>query len=506
MPSEHRLHPSSILFALAGSLRAFALPTLLLIITGVGGSSESLDGWQIWMLFVLVFSVVGAMLRYLTFRLTYDGDELVIRSGILFRNERHVPYRRIQNLDATRSVAHRLFGVAEVCVETGGGQKPEARISVLRESQFEEMRRRVFEGRTSPGEPLVTHETADTLLHLPPRELLLLGLLDNRGFLMIAAAYGAVWESGLQSVIWGRLSAHLAAPGAVSSIWQGLIAGQAPFGLLVFMAAGLLGLVGVMRVLSMAWVSVTLHDFRLTEAGEDLRTEYGLLTRVTTTVPRRRIQSLTVVATPLQRLCGRASIHVATAGSTPAGSEAVASRPRERLAPIVRAAEVPALVRRVLPAADIGSFAWQPLHPRAASRASKPLLALHTAVAVGLTVADLRFWPVALTYLAICTLVVVAVTRLRVRHLAWAIDEHLVAVRSGWLWRTVTLAPVAKIQSVTVTESPFDRRAIMAAIAIDTAGGAVAWPRLRIPYLSRDTAMALMASLSTKAAHTAFRW
>jgi putative membrane protein len=506
MPSEHRLHPSSILFALAGILRAFALPFLLLVITGVGGSSDRLDGWQIWMLFVLVFGVGSAVLRYLTFRLTYEGDELVVRSGILFRNERHVPYHRIQNLDATRGVVHRLFGVAEVSVETGSGQKPEARISVLRESQFEEMRRRVFEGRTSPGEPPDTHETSDTLLHLPPLELLLLGLLDNRGFLFIAAAYGAVWESGLQGVIWDRLSAHLAAPGAVSSIWYGLKAGQAPsFWLLAFMAAGLLGLVVVIRVLSMVWVSATLHDFRLTGAGEDLRTEYGLFTRVTTTVPRRRIQSLTVVATPLQRLCGRASIHVATAGST-AGAEAVASRPRERLAPIIRAADVTALVRHVLPTADIDSFAWQPLHPRAASRASKPLLALHTAIAVGLLAVDPRFWPVPLAYLAICALPTVAVTRQHVRHIAWALDEHVVAVRSGWLWRSVTVAPVAKIQSVTATESPFDRRAIMAALAIDTAGGAVALPRLRIPYLPRDTAMALMASLSTKAAHTTFRW
>ena len=127
MPFEHRLHPSSILFAFAGILRMFALPLLLLIVTGVGGSSDNPDGWQMWMLFVLVFGVGSAVLRYLTFRLTYEGDELVIRSGILFRNERHVPYHRIQNLDATRGVAHRLFGVAEVHVETGSGQQAEAR-------------------------------------------------------------------------------------------------------------------------------------------------------------------------------------------------------------------------------------------------------------------------------------------------------------------------------------------------------------------------------------------
>ncbi len=51
----------------------------------------------------------------------------MIRSGLIFRNERHVPFSRIQNVDAIQNVFHRLFGVAEVRVETGGGKEEEAR-------------------------------------------------------------------------------------------------------------------------------------------------------------------------------------------------------------------------------------------------------------------------------------------------------------------------------------------------------------------------------------------
>ena len=55
----------------------------------------------------------------------------MIRSGILFRNVRHLPYARIQNLDAVQNVFHRAFGMADVRVGTGGGAEPEARMSVL---------------------------------------------------------------------------------------------------------------------------------------------------------------------------------------------------------------------------------------------------------------------------------------------------------------------------------------------------------------------------------------
>ena len=152
----------------------------------------------------------------LSFRLRYEGTELVIRSGIFFRNERHVPYARIQNLDAVRNVVHRLLGVTEVRVETGGGQAPEATISVLHETVFEEMRRRIFEGRAavsaagvaeaSESAPEVPALESRTLLHLPLPELLLNGVLDNRGMILIAAAYGLLWEAGLLQTVWDRVA------------------------------------------------------------------------------------------------------------------------------------------------------------------------------------------------------------------------------------------------------------------------------------------------------------
>ena len=75
MPSDHRLHPSSILFALAGSLRAFLVPAVVLMLT-TGRSSPAPSGppgwgparwmnrwmpgdfeianWQFWLLLFLI--------------------------------------------------------------------------------------------------------------------------------------------------------------------------------------------------------------------------------------------------------------------------------------------------------------------------------------------------------------------------------------------------------------------------------------------------------------------
>ena len=127
-------------------------------------------------------------MRYLSFRLHYEGTELVIRSGIIFRNERHVPYVRIQNLDAIRNVATapRRHGSSR---RNRRRQAPEATNHVLHGTVFEEMRRRIFEGRARAGQADVEQVDAPDpgdavvesppLLHLPLRELFLDGLLDD---------------------------------------------------------------------------------------------------------------------------------------------------------------------------------------------------------------------------------------------------------------------------------------------------------------------------------------
>jgi putative membrane protein len=480
--------------------------------------------WQFWILLFLIPATIAALVRYFTFRMRYEGTELVIRSGILFRNERHVPYARIQNLDAVRNIAHRLLGVAQVRVETGGGQAPEATISVLHETVFEEMRRRVFAGRArvavqEPEPSTTTQETAAevepgrlsakreggrTLLYLPVRELLLNGLLENRGMVIVAAAYGVLWEAGLFRSVWEQLTSGAYAPGLLRDTIATVAAGQLPsVGRVAILLVGVIGLLLLVRALSMAWSFLRLYEFHLTRVGEDLRTEYGLLTRVTTTIPLRRVQSLTVSETPLQRLVDRMSVRVETAGGHAAAHGEHAKQTRERLVPIIRQSAMPALVRDVLPGFELDSVSWQPLHPRAFRRAVKPALVL-----AFITAMPFVFWFgwAGLVMLAITVPLLVTLAWSHVRHTHWAATEDALVLRSGWWWRQITVVPIAKIQVVGRAESPFDRRAAMADVRVDTAGSASPIHRISIPYLARETAAMLHERLATQTAHTAFRW
>ena len=524
MPSEQRLHPLSILFAFAGSLKAFAVPGLLVLFAGrssSGGPGGSFGrfspNWEIWMMLLLIPAGLAAIARYLSFRIRYESSDLIIRSGIIFRNERHIPYSRIQNLEAVRNVFHRAFGVVEVRVENASGKETEAKISVLPLAAFEEMRRRVFEGKsrgapTAPAETVTDQPTTGpgpaavagevTLLRLSVRDLLLCGFLENRGLIVVGAIYGFLWEFGPVGGLWNRIMDQGSyGSGVVRETVRSLWSGESPpLGTLAVAAAGVVGFLLLVRGVSMAWAVVRLYGFHLTRAGEDLRTEFGLFTRVSTTIPLRRIQTMTIREGPLYRRLGRVAVRVETAGGAQAKPGAIVDR--EWLAPLVRTRELPSLVREVIPGLDLGGIDWQPVHPRAFRRAVKPAIVF--AVAVVAAPALWVGWMLPLLPVSVAWFVLV--TRKHVDHLSWAETDDAVLFRSGWLWRVLTIARVPKIQAVTMRESPFDRRTAMARVRVDTAGASERSVRVDIPYLPRDVAGQLHHRLAAGAARTDFRW
>jgi putative membrane protein len=254
------------------------------------------------------------------------------------------------------------------------------------------------------------------------------------------------------------------------------------------------------RVISMIWALVRLYDFRLTRVGEDLRTEYGLFTRVAATVPIRRIQAITISAGPVHRLLKRTTVRVATAGG--AGNQRAANV-REWLAPLIGVEALPHLLQQVVPGFDLSAVAWQPVHPRAFARAIKPPLIFCALVS---TAATLAIGWAAIGLFVFMLLWSVVSTRQYVAHLGWANDDDVVMMRSGWIVQQINLARINKIQAVALHESPFDRRAAMARVRVDTAGAGELSHRVSIPYLDISIARALSDRLSAAAANTAFRW
>jgi putative membrane protein len=499
---ERRLHPASFLFSMGGHVRSLLIPGAAVIFTA-GSSGRD---WEVWLMLLLIPYAVAAIVRSLSFRYRFDPAEMVVRRGWIFRNERHIPYGRIQNIDAVQNVFHRALGVAEVRVETASGGEPEATMTVLPVDALAEMRRFVFAGRAhhpaaaaavdAPAAP-----AADTLLQLRTRDVLLYGLIESRGAVLMAGGLGLLYELGLfNRFVESATGEPLAQRSVIRQIVRAVIGqGPASAATIAWGAGAFVALLLLLRVLSMAWAYIRLHGFVLSRAGEDVRVDYGLLTRVSSTIPLQRIQTVTISEGPLHRLFDRVSVHVDTAGGD--AGEAQMKQRREPIAPVIRRGELGALLAALIPSVSLTGIEWQTAHPRAVRR-----MFIRGGVAT-LVLSSLLFFALREWTLAVAAALGVWSWFYGGRFIAWlgwALAGDAVVFRSGWLWRNTTVARFSKIQVVTRHESPFDRRTGMATVKVDTA--ATATHEVDIPFVPAAAATSLAATLAAQANEAAFRW
>ncbi len=539
---DRRLHPLSWVFTAAQFAKGFIVPALLFLVASGGGSYELWGGLFIGPV------IAAALVRYRVYRYRLAADEMVVRDGFLTRTERHIPYERIQNIDLVQNPLHRLCRVALVRVETASGVRPEAVMRVLSLDAVAEMHARVFAGRPAArgavgAAEAIADATAGTaaptagdgpvrgpaegsaaaaaarprdrlLLRVPTGELVKLGVISNKGMVVVAAALGLLAQSRpdgefLEPVL--RSAAERLPLGAAAEWLSGLrLANPVLTGVLLAVTLVAAAFV-LLRVLSVVWFLLQLHGFTLTRRGSDLRADYGLLTRVRRTIPTGRIQSLTATESPLHRRFRRQSIELRTVGGAAATDDDVDFDPSSAggkaesqwLAPMVETAQVPVLLRQVLPEVDLAGVAWR----RLAAGARRRVFVRGLAAAAALTL--LATLPAGSWGLAVAppaALVALLHAHRWVAHAAWAVTPWGVLFRSGWWTRKLAIVPLARIQTVGLGESPFDRRHHMASVRIDTAGAGAGGYTIAIPYLEKTVAADVARRLYLEAGERLFRW
>jgi putative membrane protein len=481
---DHRLHPLSWLFVLLQQLRSFAIPLVLLLVTGRGNATE----WY-GLLGVVVLTLVSVA-QYFSFRFETGPNALVVRSGILQRTTREIPYERIHTVNLHQTVLHRLFAVAEVRLESAGSREAEAVMRVLSVSRAQALERLIRDRhqvrRAAVALPSPA-EQVEPIFAMATSEILKLGVISNRGLVVVAALFGALWQFTGPGPI--RLPAERLPPvvrelpAFAQRAWSG---DTSPLLLAGWVVATILAFVVVVRLLSVGLALLQFYGFSVGRTGRQLRIERGLLSRIRSQLPCRRIQVFRIDESLLHRLFERQTLRIDSAvGATDDAHGA------GHLAPLATPVEVRTLVDR-LGFSEPWPSSWQPLHPRAWRR----IAALPSALIAPLGLA-LVLWVDATGGLVWLLIPVLWWRARRLAHFAgYVVTDRAVAVRSGWLNRRWVLSEMDKLQALRLTESPFDRRTGMATLWLDTAGAGAADGIMRLRYLPQQQARDLHSRIA----------
>ena len=195
---------------------------------------------------------------------------------------------------------------------------------------------------------------------------------------------------------------------------------QGPAGLVLAVVTG--GL----PILTVAAEFLANYGFRVDRVAQGLRIRRGLLSTQTRSIPPDRVHAIAVISPLLWRRHDWVKVSV-----TIAGVESDQVRP-DVLIPVAPRAEALRLIAEVLPGVDIEVLPFVPAPAQSRWRAPWS-------------------W----------------------RYLACAITPDVFAARSGRVTRKVSLALQPRVQSVRVTEGPWERRLGLASLHADTAPGPV---------------------------------
>lgn len=515
---DQRLHPLSWLFVLLQQLRQYLLPLAALLIFGQRGDRDPL--WVHLTSLIVVVVLVGiSVVQYLSFRYTIGRDAITVRNGLLARNRREIPFARIHNVVVEQNPLHRLFGVAELKLESAGGDKPEAHMRVLRLDQALALEQLVRQrGRTDapapaastagedsssppplPGVASATSAAPQVLLQLSTWDVLKLGLLSNRGWILVAAAFGSLSQV-LPRGMMGDAVEHggREAFGVANGYAEGLLSASSVLMLMIGVTL-LLGWL-LLRMLSVSMAVLRYHGFTLAEQDRRLTVVSGLLSRVRSSVALRRIQSWTLRESTLQRWAGVRQLRIDSAAGQTAGNPE-AQRGLRELAPVATPARCDALVSRLLPHSQWPPAQWQPLPQRGSWRLCLTSLWLTPLLAAGLT---WRWGPLGLLVLAWVP-VALWTARRQLARMGWYRDDTYIAVRGGWWNRWWRWAELDKLQALQLQRSPLDRLLGTASLWLDTAGAGGGIP-LCVRYLPHAQARALLDALGPVLARRRLRW
>lgn len=499
-----KLHKLSPVFMLTDTIKEF----FIIIVLAVFASTRA-ESWQLWAIGASSFFVLFRMVAIRFFSYAIAEDELIVKQGILFRQERHVPFERVQNINETQGILHRFFKVSKVTLESASGQTPEAVFNVISKEALQEIRAAVKQKATVENlqfeqvESPIKVNATQQLLFLPAGEVMKHGLVTLQGMIPLAIGIGFLaQQDGLWDKFFGQALSKL--PGS-DNINSEMLA-QAP-GIVI---ASLLGLalfaIICFGALSILHSLLKFYDFTLKREGEKLLAQRGLLTKLSSSTSIQRIQKINIHQGILHRLFRRVTVSCKTAGNAMAAADGIAKF--DVLAPLLDKQNSHTLLRSIFPELNWKFLnendpMWQKIPYRSWRRMVKWKLFFFGVISLVLAF-WIKLWALALFIPAAIWSVYDA--QREAKAAAFIYTDDYVVYRSGWLSKDLSIVPMQKGQAADLKQNIFDKRHKMAAFELDTAGVSFFDHGIDIPYLEFDDALQLQKNIIRRTNELEFEW
>ena len=510
---EHRANPLSVLV----EALKMTWGLVVLVALGLAGDFFAGDAGALRTLALAAAAIFAACLllgfviwRARTWELADEG--LVVRWGLLNRRRLTVPYEHIHTVSINSTLFERVFGLVTLDLDTGAAatEGDASKISGMREGEAEALRAELFRRKRAAAPADEKNLEAPVSPDAPEAERpLAVFALTNRQLALAAASHiSAGGQAFALVVLLGNGLAQLGEWGLfdLEGAGAGIAATEVP-ALLPLLAGFVISVLVFGAVVSFAVNLMRYAGYRVERYADRVVVEHGLLSRVSRTVVAGRVQYVAVRQGIIRQLIGYAEV-TAQVVSAP-GEKDGESSGSVLLHPFIRMDELDAFLAEVLPAyaGVLGAAQLGRLGPVARRRAVVRAVIwwpFATAIFFGVHwlfgfsgLLERAAWLLRpLLVVAVVLSVVLLVGFVADALRAWGAARYghtareLVLVTGG-LTRLTVIVPRARLQRMSVSASPFQRRAGVATLSVRTAASDAAGLELRdVPAADAEALLA----------------
>jgi len=422
-----------------------------------------LAGVAVLAVLIVLVTVFYTSWRFHTFRIT--GDDVEVRSGILFRTQRRAPLDRVQGVNLTRPMIARLLGMAKLEV-VGAGTDANVKLEYLSTANAEAVRAdilRLASGRRIEMAGPAARGPASTpgAVRAPGRVATLGQTVGREITGLIEGPETPVAEAeSVVNIPVGRLVASHVLSASTLALLVAVVA------IVIGVSQGvtwlLLGFVPAIIGFGAYWVRSIVRSLRYSIAPtpDGVRITFGLFTTITEIVPPGRVHAVEVSqgifwrpagwwTIRINRLTGRSAADSSTDQFTtvlPVGTAADVDRVLRLLQPSLPDEERDLIVQQGMlgPTPD-DAFTNTPRRAR--------------------WIRPLSYW-----------------------RNGFRFTDEVLLMRRGVVWRKLVILPLARLQSFALHQGPLDRASRVTNVRAHVVTGPVS------PFLAavdRDTALAL---------------
>src|SRR5690625_583527 len=336
MYRKRRIHTTAIFFNLIPFARRSIFAIGLGLFTFKGRSFIYFISITV-VIYLITMIISGLRWYRFTYRIT--DDELQIEYGLFIRKQRYISKNRIQSIDLTSSVVHRMLKLVRVDIETASsGSNAEALLSAVKVREGEKLREELRTKTT-------IYEETEVMGRVNPRykisfkRLFLAG--STSGSIGVILAIGLFAFSELEQFV-------------PQQFYDNAIAWLIGLSIVIILSILMIVLL-VLWMLGIAGTIIKYGNFTIIKKEEELFITRGLLEKKELTIPLKRIQAIRIEESIIRQPFGYVTVHAEVAGGSMDNRDGIPV-----LFPILKASEVDGFLHSLLP--DYGPVTTERTH------------------------------------------------------------------------------------------------------------------------------------------------